>query len=372
MGFSAIPKRLSATLFAGTISCLVGFSSMALAQSTIDPSSALLLNGGSSGNSRTRTAEPRLDSGRYTVRPRSQPATEKIPAEKTPTTRKQPVEQTPAVVASPAATPAPVESSTVLAPNEEGTVVLDEPASTDQTPGPRPMQGLSHRLIDLSIGTAYLYQASESSFSYRNSTIAAPAFAVQAKVWLSSQFAIGGRYLSTFGAHIEDTSSSTLSASINETAYGIYFKKPFSNSSLTFGIEYQDSNSGFAGETVSKVKTKSSGFRLGIEGEFQSSETSSWSIGFAASPKLNHEESAAATQVQSGADINAYSLESSIERRWKFDADNALYIRLEHKVERDLFTGPASAPDLITGATPNGVAVTVGKTLIQFGYNWGN
>ncbi len=344
----------------------LGSATLARAQSAIDPSSALLLNSGNSNNSRTRTTEPRLDSGRYTVRPRSQPATEKIPVEKTATPRKVPVEAAPTPV--PEAPSAPV----VLMPNDEGTVVLDEPESVDEPAAAKPIEALSHRLIEISIGTAYIYQASESNFSYRNSTIAAPAFAVNARVWLSSQFAVGGRYLSTFGAHVQEPMSSNLAASIQETAYGLYVRKSYSASSLTFGLEFQDSNLGLATEVTSKVKTKSSGVRLAVEGEFRNGESSAWAIGFAASPKLQHEETAAATQVQSGTDVNAYSLEASIERRWKFDSDNALFIRLEHKIERDLFTGSASAADPVGGDTPTGVAVTTGKTLIQFGYNWGN
>ena len=69
--------------------------------------------------------------------------------------------------------------------------------------------------------------------------------------------------------------------------------------------------------------------------------------------------------------MNAYAIGASLERLWRFDSSNALFIRLEHKIERDLFTGSATLADPIGGATPNGVAATVGTTLIQFGYNWG-
>lgn len=363
MGFYRIPK-----IELSTVAAIFLLSSISWAQSAIDPSSALLLDGGSAGGSRTRANEPRLDSGRYTVRPRSQPATEKVPAERIAPVKKPPTE----VVQPTTNSPTPVSAApVVLAPNEEGSVILDE-ASGSEEGAVNPITALGHRLIDLSVGTVYLYQASESSYSYRNSTIAAPAFSVAAKIWFSSQFAIGGRYLSTFGGHVPEPDSSNLAATIAETAYGVYLRNSFSNSNLTFGIEYQDSSLGLASETTSRVKTKSRGVRIAIEGEFQSTETSSWAIGFAANPKLQHEESAAATQVQSGTDVNAYSLEASIERRWKFDSNNALFVRLEHKVERDLFTGSASVADPIGGVTPNGVAVTIGKTLIQFGYNWGN
>lgn len=256
----------------------------------------------------------------------------------------------------------------VLAPTSDGVVVVSETAKSEQV---EETKVLKDRLLEISIATAYLYENAESGYSFRQNTMAGPAYAAAAKVWFSPEFAIGGSYFSSLGGQVAD-GASAVSASRTDTAFGVYIKRIFSHSDLTFGIELLDTQFKISGDTVSKVNTKSNGVRVSIEGEFESSPSSSWVVGFSASPKIQHEESPAATNAQSGTAVNAYQVGASIERRWQFDATHAVFLRLEHRVERDLFTGSASQADPVGGATPSGVAATVGTTVIQFGYNWGN
>lgn len=362
---------------------------------TVDPSSALLLNRANSDSStRSRTSDPRsdsrLDSGRYTVRPRPETRTETRPETKSearlaPTTRR---------TVEPAPTPGPVsepvyvpiksstsntssnpsvnneESSVLLPSTSDGVVVLSGTESSDSTDSTTPTV-LSNRLLEVSIATAYLYENAESGYSFRQATMAGPAYTAAAKVWFSPEFAIGGSYFSSLGGQVAD-GASAVSASRTDTVYGIYLKKPFSTSALTFGIEFLETQFKISGDAVSKLNTKSNGLRVSIEGEFQSGPRSSWAVGFSASPKIQHEESPAATNAQSGTAVNAYQVGASIQRRWQFDSAHAIFFKLEHRLERDLFTGSASRADPIGGATPTGVAATVGTTVIQFGYNWGN
>lgn len=337
------------------------------AQSSIDPSSALLLNSGNTSSGRSRTGDTRLDSGRYTVRPRAEKSSDKS-SDKTSdkiadkTAAKKSVE--------PAATKVPDASSD--APVPESTEHAEDPraltaTSTGAAIGPPPE---AIRMLDISIATVYLYEDAQSGYSFRQETLASPAYAAKGRVWLSPEFAIGGSYLATFGGQVADRTSS-VSAGRTETAFGVYMRKLFAESHLTFGVELIDSQFRTSSDAVSKLKTKSGGIRLSMEGEFQSGASAAWLIGFSASPKLQHEEISAATEVRSGTGVNAVAIGASLERRWRFDSANALFIRLEHKMERDLFTGSATLADPIGGATPNGVSATIGTTLIQFGYNWG-
>lgn len=376
MAFQVVSKSRAFTFVTvvSAIACFLG-TATAGAQSAIDPSSALLLNSGSGTTAKPRSAEPRLESGRYTVRPR---------AEK-PVTRRQVVESAPSVE-TPTPTPAPV----VLPATESGVVIVPESAPSAVEPStkveakPSPAQTMAtegrvesrSHLLEVSIGTAYFYESSESSFSYRQSTMNGPAYVAGARVWLSPEFGIGGNYVSTLGGQVGDrptpTTTSAVSASRTETAFGVYLKKSFGESNLTFGVEMVDSQFKVASDTVSKVKTKSGGIRVSLEGEFAKTPLSAWRMGFSVMPKLQHEEGAARTDVKSGSNVEAYAISAALERRWHLDDANALFIRAEHRLERDLFSGAATAPDPLNGTTPNGVAVTVGTTLIQFGYNWGN
>jgi hypothetical protein len=357
-------------------------STKSAAQSSIDPSSALLLNPAGSSSVRPRAGETRLDSGRYTIRPRVDKTSDR-PADKTPPSPRKPVETTSSKEPDPApsATPSPQPTSAGGTVNpgsaqpgsaQPGSAQTDEPqalavegSGAEVIPAPE-----ATRMLDISVATVYLYEDAQSSYSYRQETMASPAYSAAARAWLSPEFAVGGSYLATFGGQVADQTAS-VSASRTETAFGLYLRKLFASSHLTFGVELIDSQFRVSSDAVSKLKTKSSGVRLSMEGEFQSSASSAWLIGFSASPRLQHEEITAATEVRSGTGVNAYAVGASLERRWRFDNSNAMFIRLEHKFERDLFTGSATLADPIGGATPNGVAASVGTTLIQFGYNWG-
>lgn len=371
-------KSAAIILVAATLSLNFGVSEVALAQTPIDPSSAFLLNGGSGSNSgRTRNTETGLDSGRYTVRPRpsnERPVNEKPPRKNTESTPTP--SATPSVVA-PAPNSKNEEVSSlsaqspsapqVLEPDSQGHVVVSDgpPASVFEEKSP------SRRLLEISLGSIYFYRDSDAAYSLRRSTLAAPGYGVDAKVWLSPEFAIGGRHDSTLGGNITG-SSGDLATNLSDTAFGVYLKRSFSKSNLIFGFEFVESNFDVSDSATDKLKSKSTGFRLAIEGEFAHSEKGAWVFGFSASPKLQHEEGATATHAQSGKGVSAYAVGASLERRWKFDDSNALFVRVQHRVERDLFTGAATVADPVGGATPDGVSVTVGTTLIQFGYNWGN
>ena len=347
-------------------------SSGTLAQSSMDPSSALLLNPNSNSNARsTGRSSEKNDSGsdsRYTVRPRSSlDRSEKTTASAAPKPKK--------TIADTVATPAPI----VLPATEQGIVVVPPETPTAKENGEPPALVESHdevmpsgrHILEIGIATAYLYENAESGYSYRQANMGGPAYAANARAWLTPEFGIGGEYFSTLGGQVSDRGSA-VAASRTQIAYGIYLKKVFAQANLTFGVEYVDSQFKVAAETVSKLKTRSSGVRVSFDGEFLSTPTSSWALGFSAMPKLQHEESAAATVVRSGSSVDGYAVGASICRHWKFDSSNAVYLRLEHHLERDLFSGTASAADPIGGATPTGVAATVGTTLIQFGYSWGD
>ncbi len=340
--------------------------STAVAQSTIDPSSALLLSptSRSAGRSSDKaTSETRTDSNRYTVRPRA--ASER--PEKTTTT--QSTTQTTTVKT---VTPEPAPAPVVLAPTEKGAVVvvMDPPSAEAPPVQARDLQPTVKHILEISIATAYLYENAESNYSFRQATMGGPAYAASARAWLFSELAVGGRFLSTLGGQVADRGAAA-SAGRTEIAYGVYLRKNFAESNLIFAAEYVDFEFKISSDAVSKLKTRSSGVRVSIESEFQS-QNSSWSLGFSVMPKLQHEEISAATDVRSGTSVNAYAVGASITRGWKFNSSNAVFVKLEHRLERDLFAGSATLADPIGGATPNGVAATVGTTLIQFGYGWGD
>lgn len=346
---------------AAVVTALV-FSQLVHGQTGIDPSSALLLN---SGN-RTSTERPasgqdtRLDSGRYTTRPREraerstivQPAPTPAPVRRT----------TPAVNPTPAPTPVEV---TVEPSDEQGTVVvpISDPSSAEEAG--RVIEGRKEGLLEIGFGAGYLYENSSSSYSYRHYSMAAPVYSVDAKVWLSSEFGVGASTYSTMGATISD-GTRDLAATRAEIAAGLFYRKHISDERVfLIGVEFQDQQLRIPTDATTRLKLRTTGVRVSVLGYWDR-----WRLGFSVAPKLDHEETSDAG-TRSGTSVEAYRVGFEVGRRWTFNSTNAMYVRLRHDVEQVSFSGPATSPDRVTGATPDGVGVTSGTTVIQFGFEWG-
>jgi hypothetical protein len=342
------------------------------AQTGIDPSSALLLNSGNRTQDRaaqeraaSEERDARLESGRYTVRPRDR-AVERT-AEKPPGPTPAPKRQGTASPQSVNVEIAQPSAATVVAPaNENGAVVIPNLERQADPTEKVILHSRGGNLLEIALGTSYLYENSSSSYSYRRYSLAAPAYSVDARVWLSPEFGVGGSYLSSLGATVSDGGNES-AATRADTAVGLFVRRPIGQErALTLGLEFVDFQFRAAGDSANRVKTKSTGARISVRGEW-----ADFRIGFSIAPKLQHEESSPAVGVQSGRSVESYRVGFMIERRWLFDSSNSIFLRMQHDVEKSAFSGPASSPDQVSGATPNGVGVTQGTTVIQFGYDWG-
>lgn len=347
----------------------------AFAQTGIDPSSALLLNSGNrtqdraTGERSTNEArDARLESGRYTVRPRDRAGerpTERQPAP-TPTPKKQGAANLPPVSAE----PTPTSTTAVVVPvNEQGSVVIPNVDHQADPAEPVILHSRGGNLLEIAIGTAYLYENSSSSYSYRRYSLAAPAYSVDARVWLSPEFGVGGSYLSSLGATVGDGGNDS-AVTRADTSFGVFVRKSVgqdgNEKDLTLGLEFVDFQFRSPADSLNRVKTKGTGARLSVRGDWVD-----FRLGFSIAPKLQHEESSPASGVQSGASVESYRVGFMIERRWLFDSSNSIFLRLQHEVEQNAFSGAATSPDQVSGSAPNGVGVTQGTTVIQFGYDWG-
>lgn len=353
-------RQYAMALAAALVSTALASSEFAFAQSGIDPSSALLLNSGNRTSSErpTTSQDSRLDSGRYTTRPRER-IERQAPAQATPAAVRR---TAPPVVPSP--TPAPVEV-TVEPADDQGTVVVPINDSASVEEAGRVIEGRKESLLEIGFGAGYLYENSSSSYSYRDYSLAAPVYLVDAKVWLSSEFGVGASTYSTLGATVSD-GARDLAATRAEIAAGLFFRKVVSEDRVfVIGFEFQDQQLRVPTDASNRLKLKTTGLRATVAGSWDR-----WNLGFSIAPKLDHEETSDAG-TKSGTAVEAYRVGFELGRRWPFSSSNAMYIRLRHDIEQVSFSGPATSPDRVTGAAPDGVGVTNGTTVIQFGFDWG-
>lgn len=348
------------------------------AQTGIDPSAALLLNGS------TATTNTRSESNRYTVRPRSG----SLDASRASSSRKSQEPSTPVTPAT-IQTNHSSQTTTVVVPGDQGVVVVPmatptavrAPEATEAV-NPEAIKEVPsemtadvavpvERMLDLSISSVFFFENADSSHGYRRHNMNGPGYHFGARAWLSPEFALGGSYFSSVAGYIPD-GSGNVTATRSAFSFGLFFRKPFHKAALTFGIESLESQLKVSADATARVTTKTNGVRLSLEGEYETLDLNRWILGFSIAPKSQHEESNTATSYRSGDNAETYIVGASVERRWKMNESNALFFRLQHTLERNLFSGRATNVDSQSGVTPTGVSITTGTTLIQFGYNWGH
>lgn len=392
---------MRATLLFLTIGLICG----PLAQAQIDPSSALLLNSGSHSSGR----DSGLDSGRYTVRPKSDSSSRR---EETRSPRRaqsfgEPETtslQTPAA-ASQESTSRENENPSTETKNEAGSLGVPQPAKAGVAPAEtsepkatdkgleetsekstqssgEPSESLVGdrrlNLLELSVAPAYIYNNSDSSFFYRNYFASAPAISVSANVWLNPNLGLSTSYLGTLSGHVNDSFDGSKNSVATQQWFtaGVRSRQFFGGSPgsslLVFGLDYYEYQFRVASDAVLRQRLRSTGVRLSVETELPTSPRHSWTLGFSLLPRLSHKEEATGIEFQSGSGVETNTVSLSLGSRFEFDRTSAVYWKLSHMIEKNLFSGDASVSDPIRGVTPSGVAVTNSFTIFELGYTWGD
>jgi hypothetical protein len=337
------------------------------ANAQIDPS-VLLLNSGSTPADHDRG----LEAGRYTVRPKENSKESSIKrvqqsaTTETKTETKVEVTETSKTV-SPTPSPTPALTAPVLNPQPENVVqVLDVKDDRRLT------------MLELAIAPGYLYNVSDSSYSFRSYNASAPTISIDAKVWLTPTFAAHTSYLGTVSGNVNDSSSGTRNVAATQqwNTVGVRSRKFFGSTrlapTLEFGLDYYEYEFRVPSDAQTRERLKSTGVQLSLESEIPTSPYRSYTLGFSFVPKLQHKETATSVDFQSGGSVDANGVGLSIGSKVRFDRSNAMFWKLTYSVEKDVFGGDASLADPLTGVAPSGVSVTNTFSLIQLGYTWGD
>jgi hypothetical protein len=157
---------------------------------------------------------------------------------------------------------------------------------------------------------------------------------------------------------------------------GVRSRKFFGASALSplllFGADYYEYQFKVPSDSVYRATLKSVGILLSVEAELPVNLKRSWTVGFSIGPKLQHSEIANATDFRSGSNVDSNMIGASLGGRFQFERQDAIFWKLTHRVEKNLFSGDASIADPATSGTPSGVSVTNSFTFFELGYSWGN
>lgn len=378
---------------------LSGFLMSAVARAQLDSSSIFLLNG-------PRTASPAADSGRYTIRPKSESGRDirisggkknkespdaeaaPVPAQEAPlvaTDSAAPKEAKEAVVPKPDFPAASAKNETAqptLAkiPGAEPAVAPVVPASPSPLPPSAAAAKDSQRrlnILELSVAPGYVYNNSDSSYSYRSYSTGAPMAELETHVWLNPLLAISGSYAATLSGSVRDSSDGTkfVPASQEWLSVGLRMRKFFGPDTvapvLTFGFDYYDYEFRVPVDSRLREKLSSYGIKASFEAEMPIAPGRAWTIGVNFVPKIRHSESPTGIDFKSGENVDANQVGASIGERMQFERKDAIFWRLAFWVEKDLFSGEANLTDSSSGVKPVGVSVTNSFTVLQIGYRWG-
>lgn len=357
-----------------------------IAWAQIDPSSALLLNSGRGTNSG-------IDSGRYKIRPKAESSKKDdqhgVPAKK----QKEEENNEPVTVTVPYGQPVLASdyatSSQVISPQQVivrcdalAAACANSNGKESGSSGAEPRQdyrdlGRRLNLMDLSFSPGYIYNNSDSGYSYRSYTYSTPTLTVDANVWMHPGFALRGSYTGTLSGHISDSAngSKNIPAMQEWFTAGFRSRKFFGSdamaSALSFGFDYYDYQFRVPSDAALREKLHSTGIRLALDAEIPVSASRSWTVGATLAPKLRHVELSTGIDFQSGGNVDANSVGISFGSRIQFERHDAVFWKVSHTVEKDLFSGDATKADQ-NGTTPSGVAVINSFSLIEVGYAWGN
>lgn len=362
-----VESRKETMRFVWILALITSFSLTAPAQS--DPS-VLLLNSGSSPADRDRG----LEAGRYTVRPKENSKESKIPRAQQSAPGESKPEVTEPRVAAPNATPTPAANFGPPVLNPQATPQPEAPLQTQQEV--RDDRRLT--MLELAVAPGYLYNVSDSSYSFRSYNASAPTVSIDAKVWLTPMFAVHTSYLGTVSGNVNDSSTGTrnIAATQQWNLVGLRSRKFFGATrlapTLEFGLDYYEYEFRVPSDAQVRERLKSTGAQLSLEAEVPTSPYRSYTLGFSFLPKLQHKETATSVDFQSGGSVDANGVGLSLGSKIRFDRSNAMFWKLTYSVEKDVFGGDASLADPLTGIAPSGVSVTNTFSLIQLGYTWGD
>ncbi|WP_413289586.1 hypothetical protein [Bdellovibrio sp. HCB337] len=232
--------------------------------------------------------------------------------------------------------------------------------------------------VDISFAPGFANNESSSNYSFRDYRSVYTAITMGANVWLTPAIGVGGNFLFSLGA---DTSGDAVTNTRSPARYefldlGLKFRQFFGftplSKSLEFDVLYSDYKMNVNADDLQRAKLKSSGAGLKVILRLPTSKDMAWYLGGSFYPRLQHSESKAGVEVNSGNNTENVRLGVQLGSEIKLSRQSQIFYEGSVMSEKNLFDGTAGVADPATGATPTNVSVTNTMYLFSIGYRWGN
>lgn len=232
--------------------------------------------------------------------------------------------------------------------------------------------------IEISFAPSFITNESSSNYSFRDYRSVFTGMNLGANVWLTPAVGIGGNFMFSLGA---DTSGDAVTGTRSPARFefldaGLKFRQFFGFSAMSksvqFDVLYSDYKMNVNADDAYRAKIKTSGLGLKMTLRLPSSNDVAWLVGGSFYPRLQHTESKAGVDVNSGNNTENVRVGVQLGSEVKLSRESLIFYEASMSSEKNMFDGTAKFADPATGLTPKNVSVTNTFYLFSVGYRWGN
>ena len=233
--------------------------------------------------------------------------------------------------------------------------------------------------VELMLASSFVYNDSNSNYSYRNYKGAYPTIGFGADVWLTPGVGVGGKMDLSLGAAVAgDSVTHSMTPVRHEDMEFSYKMRKFQglsrkSTSIECGILYSDFKFNVSTDSLNRPRWRSYGFGFSVQSKVPSQTSQNvFVFGGTLYPRLQHTEMKTGAVMASGTPSENIRVSLDIGSEYRYSKDQQLVLMLNLMTERNLFDGQASAVDPETSQTPSNVTVTNGSIGLSLGFKWGH
>jgi len=224
-------------------------------------------------------------------------------------------------------------------------------------------QDVRKNIFELSLGSGYMYNASSSSYFFKNYNDSGPTVDVNTDIWFSPFLGVTAEYKSTLLNEISDSPTQNLYVSSTQSWFDVGFKfrsffgMALSSPALTIGLRYLQYQMSTPQSSLSRAKLTTQGPELDLDLALPMGKYSFWTLGLMLQPIDSLSESSGAP-IRAGQSNQTVGFGASLGAEYRFSRQTTAFVKLSSTLYKSDFSGTASTSDPVTGSIPSNVPVT--------------
>jgi hypothetical protein len=286
------------------------------------------------------------------------------PSSESAVTRLPPPQQVPPVAGtSPIPNPTPVAASPTFTSKVKDAVLGGDEDLLRSYKSFLDSQDIRKNIFELALSSGYLYNASSSSYFFKNYNDSGPTIDLNADIWISPFLGVTAEYKSTLLNELSDSPTQNVFVSTTQSWFDLGFKfrrffgMGLSSPSLTVGLRYLQYQMDVPQSSLSRAKITNQGPELDLDLALPMSKYSFGTLGLMLQPFDSLAESSGAA-IRAGQSNQTVGLGASVGAEYRFSRQTTAFIKLSSTLYKSDFSGTASASDPVTGVIPSNVPVT--------------